>query len=895
MKHRVGVFLCVFLFLVSFGVDRNKFKKCNDAKFCERQKQFSGKADNEKNNYFVVPGTRALEQNGLSMVISNEPNEENHLRMKIHAVSDSIFRVVVHEESSKHPRYQVHDVLTSEGRKSQQLKQEADGSFKYRKSSFLQKDENVAEFTFRQEVNGEQINAVTFNAENLLYFESYKEKAEGENWSESFKSHTDDQPKGPASIGVDFGFPESENVFGIPSHASDFSLKNTKGGGNNAYDEPYRLFNLDVFEYELDETMALYGSIPYIVSHSSKITAGVFWLNSAETYVNVFDDSSPSGWFGGEVKHGKGVSFHSETGIIEAFIILGPTPKKVMQQYYHLTGYPQLPPLFSIAYHQCRWNYNDMVDVENVNNGYEENDIPYDVLWLDIEHTNGKRYFTWDKYTFPDPKKMIDDIASYGRKMVTIIDPHIKKDNNYHVYKDAHDKGLFVQNKDGSEYSGWCWPGTSAYLDFCRPEVREYWANLFHFDKYEGSTPALFTWNDMNEPSVFDGPEVSMPRTNLHYHGDLDQPWEHRDVHNLYGYYHQMATYEGHLKRAANTRPFVLSRAFFAGSQRYGAVWTGDNAASWDHLKASIPMLLSHSIAGLPFIGADVGGFFGNPDPELLWRWYQLGAFQPFFRAHAHKETARREPWLFGDDYTHKINIAVSERYQLLPYIYTLFYHSSKTGEPVNRPIWFEFPEDKNSFGRDDVFLLGDGLLVSCVSQAGLRGQQALLLPGTANDVWYNYYPPYAQYYGGSQGYADITNKIPVFIRGGSIISIRERKRRSSTQMKNDPITLIVAADKEGNATGTFYWDDGESLDHQTGNRELRKFTLKNQLFTNERVGPESFNSKAPAIERIILIGLPTSKAESRGRQLTLLTVQGAKIIRKPLISLNENWSIFLN
>ena len=246
----------------------------------------------------------------------------------------------------------------------------------------------------------------------------------------------------------------------------------------------------------------------------------------------------------------------------------GPTPAEVTHQYSTLTGNTYLPPLFSIGYHQCRWNYRDQPDVLAVDDGFDEHEMPYDVLWLDIEHTDGKRYFTWDKRLFPEPAKMQNTLAGHTRKMVNIVDPHIKRDNGYYVHKEATSQGMYVKDVSGKDYEGWCWPGSSSYLDFTAPKVRDFWAGKFALDSYQGSTSSLYIWNDMNEPSVFNGPEITMPKDAVH-HGN----WEHRDVHNLYGYYLHMATSQGLSQRGdANMRPFVLSRAFFSGTQRIGYV-----------------------------------------------------------------------------------------------------------------------------------------------------------------------------------------------------------------------------------------------------------------------------------------------------------------------------------
>lgn len=492
-------------------------------------------------------------------------------------------------------------------------------------------------------------------------------------WEEKFGDHEDSKPYGPMSVGADITFPNSKHIFGLPEHASSTLLKNTVGE-NAEYKDPYRLYNLDVFEYDLDVPMSLYGAVPLIVSQSVATgTSGVFWFNPTETFVDIDDDKTGS----------KRSHWISESGVIDVFFIPGPSPKEVYRQYAKLTGTVSLPPMFSLGYHQCRWNYKDEQDVYQVHGMFEKLDYPYDVLWLDIEHTNGKRYFTWDKSLFPNPKEMQDKLWSQGRRMVTIVDPHVKRDNGYYIHKQAASNGLYIKDKDGKkDYDGWCWPGSSSYLDFTNEKARNWWADQFSYDLYEGSTPSLFTWNDMNEPSVFNGPEVSMQKDLRNLDGE-----EHREWHNLYGMLFQRSTAEGLVRRNQdeNVRPFVLSRSFFAGSQKYGAIWTGDNAAEWSHLEIATPMLLSLNVGALSFVGADVGGFFGNTDAELMTRWMQAGAYTPFFRGHAHHDSKRREPWMFGEETLMRLRKAAMARYALLPFWYTVFREAGETGMPVMR------------------------------------------------------------------------------------------------------------------------------------------------------------------------------------------------------------------
>uniref|UniRef100_A0A8C3QLK3 Glucosidase II alpha subunit n=1 Tax=Cyanoderma ruficeps TaxID=181631 RepID=A0A8C3QLK3_9PASS len=463
-------------------------------------------------------------------------------------------------------------------------------------------------------------------------------------WEETFKTHTDSKPYGPTSVGLDFSLPGFEHVYGIPEHAENLRLRSTEGG------DPYRLYNLDVFQYELFNPMALYGSVPLLLAHRPRLSLGIFWLNAAETWVDIGSNTAGKTLFGKLLDYMQGggetpqteVRWMSESGVIDVFLLLGPGPADVTAQYGRLTGTQALPPLFSLGYHQSRWNYQDEADVEAVEKGFEEHELPLDVIWLDIEHADGKRYFTWDPAKFPNPRGMLERLAARKRRMVSIVDPHIKVDGGYRVHSELRARGL----------------------------------------------------------------------------------------------YHK-ATAEGQIRRSGGRlRPFVLSRAFFAGSQRYGAVWTGDNTADWDHLRISIPMCLSFGLAGLAFCGADVGGFFQNPGPELQVRWYQAGAFQPFFRAHAHLDTARREPWLLRPEHLDMVRAALRRRYALLPVWYTAFYHCHRQGIPVMRPLWMEFPDDSHTFAMDDQYLLDRVLLVHPVTESGARGVH-VYLPGEG-EVWYN-------------------------------------------------------------------------------------------------------------------------------------------------------------
>ncbi|KAJ2696152.1 glucosidase II [Coemansia sp. IMI 209128] len=764
--------------------------------------------------------------------------------------------------------------------------------------------------------------SILLNSKGLFHFEHLREKpgADGEvdgadgAWEETFRSWTDTKPRGPESFGLDISFSGYEHVYGIPEHASSLSLKSTRGGGKEAYSQPYRLYNLDVFEHDLDSPMALYGSIPFMVAHNAESTVGVFWLNAAETWVDITREKSST--LGNLFRLGTSskeptVSTHwiSESGVMDIFLLPGPSAADMYRQYADLVEQTPLPREFALGYHQCRWNYLDQEDVLTVDDKLQEHAIPYDVIWLDIEHTDGKRYFTWDSGKFPDPVAMQQKLAYNGHQLVTVVDPHIKRDTGYRIWKEANDKGYFVKNKEGSDnFQGWCWPGDSNWVDYLNPEAASWISRQFHLDKYNGSTPNLFVWNDMNEPSVFNGPEISMDKDIKHHGG-----WEHRDLHNIFGMLYHKATADGlRTRESPNKRPFVLSRAYFAGSQRYGAVWTGDNAANWEHLRASIPMVLSNNVAGMHFAGADVGGFFGNPTPELMTRWYQLGIWYPFFRAHAHIDTKRREPWVFGEPYLSHIRSAIRERYRLLPYWYTLFREASLTGMPLVRPVWMEFPQETSMFSEDSSFMVGSAIMVIPATDADTSMPIDVRLPTQEN--WYDI-RSHAAYIGPlkRQFATDLATTL-VFARGGSIIPTRERHRGSSELMRRDPITLYVYVSQTGTATGRLYLDDGETYNYQNGAFIERELSFENAKLTSR---PSVRTASSPAqleflkamskvrVERIVIVGMrnPLTKAVvvENGQTRTIeLSYAGHKLdsectIRDPAVLVGNDWEVTLS
>ncbi|KAF7720199.1 Mannosyl-oligosaccharide alpha-1,3-glucosidase [Penicillium ucsense] len=891
------VVLIACLVAPGWAVKHENFKTCEQSGFCKRNRAFADIASAEGSSwsspYELDPATLSFQDGQLSgmLVKMVSEHEKVQLPLTIAFLESGAARLVVDEErrlkgdiETRHgskinkKRYDEAEkwviVGGLEGSKTATLNPQSETGFTnvvYGPNANLQAIIRHSPFEIEFLRDGES--QVQLNKQGYLNIEHWRPKLEnGESesaedestwWEENFGSNTDSKPRGPESVGLDITFPGFSHVFGIPEHADSLSLRETRGGPGN-HENPYRMYNSDVFEYELDSPMTLYGSIPFMQAHRKGSSVGVFWLNAAETWVDIVKKKASSNPLSMSASEKVDTHTHwiSEAGRMDLFVLLGPTPQDLSKTYGELTGYTQLPQHFAIAYHQCRWNYVTDEDVKEVDAKFDKYQIPYDVIWLDLEYTDDRKYFTWDPLTFPNPKGMQEKLDASQRKLVVLIDPHIKNKNDYFVSQELTSKGLAVLNKDGEVYDGWCWPGSSNWVDCFNPAAVPWWNSLHKFDKFKGSMPNLFIWNDMNEPSVFNGPETTMPKDNIHYGN-----WEHRDVHNINGLTLVNATYQAMLERKKGElrRPFVLTRSYFAGSQRTSAMWTGDNQATWGHLAASLPMVLNNGIAGFPFAGADVGGFFHNPEKELLARWYQAGIWYPFFRAHAHIDTRRREPYLISEPYRTIITQAIRLRYQLLPAWYTAFHQASVNGTPIVRPQYYVFPEDEEGFAIDDQLYLGDtGLLAKPVVQENTFTTDIYI----ADDEKYYDYFDYSIYQGAGKRHTvpAPAEKIPLLIQGGHIIPRRDRPRRSSTLMRWDPYTLVITLNKDSEAEGTLYVDDGETFDYERGGYIHRRFRYQDSVLSSEDIATKGANTaeylktmSGVSVERLIVIDPPTS------------------------------------
>ena len=551
-----------------------------------------------------------------------------------------------------------------------------------------------------------------------------------------------------------------------------------KTGFLNKRHYAYENWNTDDPKPHCDNYRSLYKSIPFFIIGSDTGFCGILADN---TYRTRFD-------FG---KESKDYLFWSHaSGALDYYMIPGKDLKQVLRGYYALTGKNELQQKWVYGFHQSRWSYESQDEILKLADDYRKLRLPLDVVHMDIDYMDGYRVFTFDKERFANVSAMNEKLAEQGIRTVSIIDPGVKLDDGYFVYDEGKAHGYFAKNPDGSIYEGKVWPGASVFPDFSRKEVRAWWGEKVRIMTDAGVSGI---WNDMNEPANFTG---QLPDDVQFAEGD------HLKLHNVYGHLMAQATYDG--LKATDKRPFVLTRACYAGSQRYCSGWTGDNHSLWQHLQLSVTQMLNLGLSGMNMVGSDVGGFGSDTTPELMIRWMQLGALSPFFRNHSAKGTKRQELNCFDENSVNAFRKALQLRYHLLPYIYDLAHEDL----PILRPLAMEYPNDVICREVTDQFMLGDRLLAAPVMTPGVTARAVYLPKG----IWYDYYSG-KRYVGGKYILADAPlDKVPLFAKAGAAIPVSVGDPQST-----DEINEVCLEVFPGRGTWLHYSDDGVSMAYEKG------------------------------------------------------------------------------
>jgi len=560
-------------------------------------------------------------------------------------------------------------------------------------------------------------------------------------------------------------------------------------------------------------TDAMYQAIPVMVMSSSAGSRGLFLANTYRTY---FELRNPDTYIVG-----------ADDGPLSLYLYLGPTVQDVLNQHINTTGHPFLPPRWALGFQQSRYSYATQSRVEQIAHEFRKRQIPLDVIYLDIDYMDGYRLFTWDSNRFPDPTGLLHQLAEQGIRVVTIIDPGVKFEETYPVYQSGEKIDAFIRYANGEPFRSQVWPGMCVFPDFVKESVRKWWAQLNYQWVQQG---VAGIWNDMNEPALF-GYNPQVPIDGGHasdagiiHKADTDEVLPHIGIHNTYALLQANATIQG-LSNDTNRRPFLLSRAGFAGIQRWAAVWTGDNSSWWEHLAQSIPMCLNLGLSGVPFVGPDIGGFFGAPSQELFVRWIQAGVFYPFVRIHTDTGTPDQEPWSFGADVEEIARQYIRFRYRLLPYLETLFEEAHRTGAPIMRPMFWHFPSDDQTYDIEDQFLLGPNLLIAPITEPKAR-RRMIYLPST------DWYEPATQTLLGP-GWHIVEaplERIPVFVRSGGIIPLgpevdsTARLESQWPQGQDGPDEFFVI---RGTGDFTCYSDDGQTFSYKNGQFRRIRVTVQ--------------------------------------------------------------------
>jgi alpha-glucosidase len=633
-----------------------------------------------------------------------------------------------------------------------------------------------------------------------------------------------------SEIRVQKNITDDEHVYGLGEKTGRLDKRGWKLGGYN-----YVMWNSDTPAYD-SSTDPLYVDVPFFIVTRGGKAHGIFLDNTWRTFFDI----------GREEPHQ--LAFGVDGGELNYYFINGPDPKKVIERYTSLTGRMPPPPIWSLGYNQCRWSYYPESRVRKLANDFRSKKVPADVIWLDIHYLDNYAPFTWNHERFPNPEKMISDLRDQGFHLVTILDGHPPALKGYMPYDTGIAGDDFVKWPDGKVYEGPVWPSQaeknprpSVFPDFSKPAARKWWGDLYT-NLLDIGVAGI--WNDMDEPSVFNTADGTMP-PNVMFDNE-GQPASSLEMHNVYGQLMSRSTFEGLSRARPNERAFVLTRSSFAGGQRYAAVWAGDNTADWSSLRQSVSTLLGMGISGFPFVGSDISGFVRPATGELYARWLQAGIFYPFMRSHTELGTPDKEPWAFGSQFEDINRRSIELRYELLPYIYNVMQQASETGVPALRPLFLEFPTDEHVAGIDDEFMFGSDLLVAPVLWDGFRDRSVYLPAGE----WFDYCSG-KKYSGNSTIHVSAPlDTIPIFVRTGGFI-FRQPVVQNTGEMPGNPLRVLIAPAKKSESS--LYEDDGKSLAYRNGEFMKRHFqqTRSASELTVEISAPEG--SYRPAKRDLIL------------------------------------------
>ena len=612
----------------------------------------------------------------------------------------------------------------------------------------------------------------------------------------------------------------------------------------------YTLWNSDSFGYD-HRSDAIYKSIPFILAD-----------RGGEGRIGLFFDNPRRSTFDFGREDNDRFAYAAAGGDLVVYLFLEQDPVEICAAYCRLTGTPDLPPLWAIGYQQCRWSYYPEARVREVVAGFRDREIPCDAIYLDIDYMENYKCFTWSDLLFPNLKEMVNDFREIGMRTVVMIDPGISNVPDYDVVESGDAIDAWCRRTNGELMRGPVWPEDCKFPDYTKASVREWWAGLY--DELYRTVGISGFWNDMNEPAVFKVTRATFPDEVYH---DMDgHGATHAEAHNIYGLKMTEASLAGLKQSQPDVRPFLLTRATYAGGQRYAACWTGDNTATWRHLRTANHQCIRLSLSGFSLSGSDIGGFAGDPSGELYTRWIELAVFHPVMRTHsmgsnadgstqtdqeavaAADETDRRdqEPWSFGEPFTTHCREAIGWRYRLLPTLYTALEALHRRGTPVLVPGYMDDPTDRRLVDRDS-FRFGEHIFVDPVLKEGQVAKRSYLPAG----IWYHLQTG-ERFAGGTRvRHETPLGAIPAFVRGGAVLQLDPVRQHTAAPYPSAPELHVFHT--EGRTTSHLYLDAGEGYDFERGGYLRCTFeyagTLGGSSLQVEREG-----SYAPPFQRYTLV-----------------------------------------
>ncbi len=552
--------------------------------------------------------------------------------------------------------------------------------------------------------------------------------------------------------------------------------------------------------YARDDYDPTYVAIPLAIFKIGERFLGLFFDNAGRAVMDAGKSKPGQFWY------------QSFGGTTDLYLLAGPTLRDVARRYAALTGRAPLPPPWALGYHQCRWGYRHEGEFRELAERFAAADVPVSALWYDIDYMDEYRLFTWDRVDFPDPAALNRDLKDADIRAVTIIDPGVKREPGYAVYESGRQQNVFCQTASGREYVGKVWPGDTVFPDFTLESAREWWAGWLADFLRDGAVDGA--WLDMNDPAT----GYSRTEEMRFDHGAIP----HDRYHNQYAHFMAMASRAACERVDPEGRPFLLTRSACAGTQRYSAVWTGDNASNWKHLRMALPCSLNLSLSGVAFNGPDVGGFMDDTNAELLVRWHQACCLFPFFRNHSIRHSRPQEPWQFGPEPLAAIRGAIRTRYRLLPYLYQCFFAHWRDGDPIIRPLLYHYSGPEYA-DLDDQYLVGDALLVAPILHGDSQGPEIVrdgikmwerpirLPPGWWFDLnrgdWVK---------GGQMlTYAAALDELPLFVRDGAVLPYYAGPLRNGFMDLSAVELHLFCRDRP--ASFDYYTDDRETRRYETG------------------------------------------------------------------------------